>query len=349
MTALRVWSQKFRQQFSSGSVYLQSREGVRDLEVDSIGDLWVVGRALCVFRTVPLRNVPKAKMESVVSAQVPLLSPFRNPGFWYCIHDDVAKIWIWDESVRSSQLNDRTREHSVLPEPCVAPKGTEETCLYKSEDGYFAQVWDNGALAADTWWPDMPTEDEWIRFARGVGVDAGKLPDLSSMVYAPLSLWDELGRVGFSTQSLERRWVRAAALVCFLIFSFQATGTMRLLQQYMHLEEEILAVSQLHKESIEIRERAFDSRVQMKQLEALWPDSQLSLLSDVASSLPEGNLGLTKWQLQRSELEFIVGDPTPDLEAYVRGIESVPLLSGVRVEPLTRGGQIKINATVVER
>lgn len=347
MTALQAWSQKLRQRLSSGSFYLQNSEGVKDLEFEGSDNLWVIGRALCVFRTLSLEHIPKSKINAVIDAQVALLSPYRNPGYWYCVQCSIAKIWIWDESLRLKEVTEITKAHTVIPEPCIAPKMTSGQYLYETRDGFLAHVWEDEALVADAWWPVVPSDADWKRFTRGLGVDSDIRPESLSLSYTQPRLWEGIGTTALSWPTFEAYAVRCVGFGFLLLFGFQATGSIRLLQQSMHLDKEILNVARVHKESIEMRTKAFASRSHSEQLAVIWPHSQLSLIKEVASALPD-NEGLMRWQVQRNELEFVVADFEPNLEAYVRSAESVPRLTGVRVEPLRRAAQIRVNAEVAD-
>lgn len=149
MSLIAGWSQELRRRLSSNSTLLQTRQGLQELAVEGRGSLWVIARSCCVFRSFDVPNVPQSRINQVVAAQIPLLSPFKNPGHWFCIQNDQAKIWIWDEEVRA-QLAERENvqldDFNAVPETCLTLKQTDGSRLCEGSDGIFGLLWRRGEL-----------------------------------------------------------------------------------------------------------------------------------------------------------------------------------------------------------
>lgn len=338
-----------RQQLFSDSVYLQTGEGLQELNLGEVGRLWIVARSECVFRTLDVAAVPVSRRTQAVAAQIPLLSPFPNPGYWCNVQEGEAKIWIWDgarQNELAAESGVEVTGYEVVPEACFAQSCPEGACFYQSNVGYFAHVWRDGVLVADSWWRDDPGEIEWSSFLRGLGVFAQQKPELRSIDFQEKNTWVDISGHAGVTQSVEPVVIKLTIAVFLFLLGFQSTGSLRLVYESYQLRDEVASISETHRETVVLRERALSARAKGQQLADLETISQIDLMTRVSESLPPSSGKLIKWRYHQGELEVIVADPEPDLESYVRSIESISFLERVSVEPVPRAGQLKFSAEV---
>ncbi len=346
--------QALRQRLSSSKVILQSGSELSQLEAERFGLLWIVSRADCVFRKLDLAAVPASKRTQVLAAQISLLSPYKEPGYWYCIQNGVAIVWLWDEQHRlqlaSEQQLARAEEYLVLPESCFTPFRDTGSVINSGVEGFFGQVWKAEGLVAETWWPQEPNELSWKQFHRGAGVAGTMKPEVSYIDLESPIPWASVRFNRLDSRSAESFLVKGLSAAFICLFVFQLTGSLRLLTEQWQLKGQIAEMQSQHQQSIAVRETAFELRGKAQYLQALNSGNQLEIFESIADKVPGGLEGrLIGWQYQDGLLEFVVRDDNPDLEAYVRNLEAIDLLSGVSVEPLTRAKQIKVNAMVSAR
>lgn len=340
------WLQQLRQRLSSTKAVIQSAEGTRIMDLQDQGNLWVVGRDYCVFRRLDVAMVPAAKIEQALKNQVAVEAPYREPGFWYSVNGGIASTWIWDEAVRrelAAECGIDTEDFLVVPESCFTGADSG-VAVYKAQgQGFYAQLQGDKGVEAETWWPDLPTTQAWRSFTRGAGAGGVALPDAVEIDLASATPWASVRVNAVATRSLERLAWQASLLLFVFLFSFQATGTIRLVVEAQRSASEVAALEDRYKSSLAIREEAFRLRSEARQLMSLRREEQLDLLNEVSESLPDSSFALRSWEFQNGQLEIVVADEAPDLEAYVRSIESIDALSGVSVEP-DQSGQIKVTA-----
>jgi hypothetical protein len=343
--------QWLRQRLSSSKVILQSGSELSELEVDRLGLLWIVARADCVFRVLDLTSVPSAKRTQALAAQIPLFSPYKETGYWHCMQNGVALVWLWDEhhrlQIASQQKIAAAEECLVLPESCLTELREAGSAVYCGVEGYFGQIWAAQRLVAETWWPQEPDLLGWKQFQRGAGMPATEKPKVSNIDLALPVPWPFIRLKRLDGRSAEYFLVRGLAIAFIFLFVFQLTASLRLLTEQWQLENQITEMQSQHQQSIARRDMAFELREKANYLQTLHSGRQLKLLENISERVPGGLQDrLVIWQYQEGLLEFVVQDDNPDLEAYVRNLEKIDLLSGVNVEPLTKTNQIKINAVV---
>lgn len=180
MIQIRDISQKLRQHLSSDRVFYQGKAGVEELEVEGHGNLWIVGRQCCLFRTIDLSSVPESRRDQALAAQMTVLSPFANPGYWVVWQADVARCWLWDEAERaaaaqlaapgSTDVNALitlvNAVNNVVPESIFTSSAeADQVYLYESPGGgVFAHVWKDGTLIGDKFWSSPPEATDWSGF-----------------------------------------------------------------------------------------------------------------------------------------------------------------------------------------
>lgn len=347
---LEDWSQKLRQRLSSEAIVLQSKDDVEVLTAKDGGDVWVVARSACVFHTLDVSAVPDNRLEKAVSTQIPLLSPYKQPGYWFLRQGANVAIWIWDEAARKALADQQaidTLEFAVVPESCFANNGDNGIHVYQGVEGVFVQQWQDGKLLEDRWWPKLPDEREWRMFLRGVGRPFEVVAAACPLEYSRPGRWAGVQLGALTDRFVETFLVKGIATVFIFLFAFQLTGSVRLLSESWALEEQISVVRESHQAAILNREKAFETRLAADRLSALHTTSPVHLIERVAGALPDSASELITWRFESGQLEFVLKDPSPDLEAYVRSLEATGSLTRISVEPIPRAGQLKITSQVI--
>lgn len=344
-----AWLRQLRQQLSSDSLLVQSREGVRLYNVEGRGRLWVVGRDCCTFRTVEIGNVPASKIDAVVRSQVTAISPFKIPGSWHYVQGGRATVWMWDEQERlakAAALDFDVSDYVVLPESCFAEQSVGVQLVESLAGGVFAQYRKGEELLAESWWPGPPSTLEWRSFLRGSGQPFAVPPQPTSLAVDQLSAWPGIRTQGLASRSIESLLMFATVAVFVFLLSFQLMGSARLWLAVNASQQQTETVTESNQSVIGLRDEALMLRDTVRVLNQLKKTGQLQLMERIADNLPASAGRLIVWRLQGASLEFIVEDQAPDLEAYVSRLQDVPTLSQIGVEPLTRTGEVKILATV---
>lgn len=348
---LEDWSRQLRQRLSSDRLVVQTTGRAETRASDDGGDLWIVARSACVFRTLDITSVPKNRVDKAVETQVPLLSPYSSPGFWFLQQGGMALIWIWDEAERlalASQIGVDQNSFNVVPESCFASAVDDGVHLYRSAEGIVAQHWKDGVIKGDHWWPKVPSAVEWRMFLRGAGRPFQEVPDVSDISYDKPGAWAGIQLGVLTDRFVETFLVKGITTVFIFLLAFQLSGTARLLAETEVVEGEIEQARGKHQEAIVHRENAFETRLKADRLWRLKATSPIYLFDQIAAALPTSSEQLLIWQLEDGQLEFVVQDPSPDLEEYVRLLEATAALTGVSVEPLPRSGQLKVTGRVTE-
>ena len=350
-----MW-QQLRRQFFSSRVVVQTRAGLTESEDSADGQRWVMGRDCCLFRTVDVAGVPAGKMDAVVRAQAELVSPFAEPGIFWLPADgrkpsqDRVNVWIWDEAkrirtARERQLN--ATDFQVIPESCFTQE-SEGISFTASQGGGVIGVYRLGdCVLADTWWPEVPGRAQWLTFLRGISVDSTlfeKMPEVAPAPSRWQKPWSGIRIESLQVKAVEQLAWQGTLLIFFFLFSFQATGSIRLLFSQQELSSQVAEAETRHESTISVRNEALAARDRARQLSQLAQLNQLSLLGQVAEQV-EGR-ELRVWRFADSQLEVVVRDPAPDLEDYVRRLESLPWVKDVNLEPLDVSGELRVRMGV---
>ncbi len=81
--------------------------------------------------------------------------------------DDAARagVWTWDADADGVDDNALLKP-SVIPEPLAYEPMEDGARVIRCVEGYEGQIWRARALIASRWWPEAPTEQDWVLFLR---------------------------------------------------------------------------------------------------------------------------------------------------------------------------------------
>ena len=143
----------------------------------------VLGSGVLLYRWVDLSSVPRNRRRAAAAAQLRAWTPFADSGYRIAWFEDSAGLFAWDAARLRQRLGEaglmRSKPLPVLPEAWLtAPPASDAARLVQRSEGVEAQVWQRGSLRASRWWPQAPSEEEWLNFQRGAGLGPGAMVPL---------------------------------------------------------------------------------------------------------------------------------------------------------------------------
>lgn len=328
-----------------GDSYFQTEQGLEILSSKALKNVWVVSRGCCHYKKIEIGRLPEAKLQSFLTTNLPLVSPFKNSGFWFKRQSSNLHLWIWDKS----RQNDIAQTHAinldhflVVPASCFS-KQQEGSEIYIEPNGAcFAQVWKDGDLLGDSWWQAFPSQTDWEIFLLGLGLDISPPSAGSSLGFEKCADWTAIGNFIVSRRRLEWLVAMSAALVFALIFAFQSATTLRSTYLVNTLRSEIKDLRVQTSDSMMVKDIAEKALNELNELRILRAPGQLQLINDVSKSLPDSTKKILRWDYRNDkQLTVIVEAEKPDIEAYVKALEDLPRVSGVEITS-SASGQIKL-------
>lgn len=339
--------------------YLHTSGGVREPAGGRGGRQWIVSRGLCRFFKVPL--LPEAAASRQLDAlklQIERLSPFDEPGSCHHFGAGFVSLWLWDqEAVRlaAEAIGVDMARLRVLPETALLPPAAGGVRLVETLEGFEAQNWVEGSLAASRWWPSLPDARAWTLFQRGASV----APEhISPMPPRPVRLdwldrpWPQSrGGGSFDIGRLDLR-LAAGVVVAMLLIGYGYLGA-----EYLRLAHELSLVeaataAQTHATQPELRARAqaLENQAAIHTLHDLdrYP-GQLALMARVTEILPKNETHLADWTWEHGQLQLTVAaDHQLDALYFVRSLQKIDGFGNVAAE---RAGEnsLRIRLTVAPR
>ncbi len=216
------------------------------------------------------------------------LLPFMPQGSTYafvCNREDAEAILVWawtiDRSLPASELKVQ------WPEPLLDEPGTGLR-LVARDQGFEAQHWLSGRLSQSRWWPNMPSPEDWERFARGAGTSAEENP-LPVATRPPKRTRPDLGWLRADTLPAVDPWTgwqwQALGLMTGAALS-AALGIHLQTRHQLELDRALAATLKLERQAaLTERTRYLQLRAEYEELRALVPTiSQLELLDRILAT-----------------------------------------------------------------
>lgn len=296
---------------------------------------WVVPRAECQYRNIRLPDLPPRKREAAARIAAMRFDP--QPGALHHVAwtGDVAHVWTWAEPPAEAAGG----ETSWIPETLLrAPPGSDGLRLLRQVSGVEGQCWRNGMLHASQWWPDVPSEAAWQRFARASGVGSGgPAPQAETIQWG--EPWGDNGRSWQGSPVVFERWAWiAVAAGVLLVLGWQLSATFAWTDARGDLDDRMEALRAEATPLLvarEAAERARASIVALRELRSGVDDYRL--MAEVVGPLP-ADTRLVEWRREGANLAAIVRSAESDPRLFVTAYANHPLLSGVVATPLDDGG-----------
>ena len=276
---------------------------------------WVLSRPLYRFGRFDLKHVAVGQRAQALRIQIGQWSPFANTGQYVVWTQEHALVWAWDADRLAAELATQklnARYTRVIPESLLQPAALSGARLVACLDGVEGQVWRELHLVHSRWWPNPPNVGDWANFLRdgGISIDGfSTVPQVQQLklLLHPWAKAVEVGKLGVQTIPHEA-WIVGAASAMLLVATIsqsveliktrQATKILKL-----KLEESARSANPL----LLARAKALDARTRIESLQAtnLYPP-QLTLLAEVANSLPKNGAYLNEWDFQNGRLKLSV-------------------------------------------
>lgn len=283
----------------------------------------LLSRELSLFFKLDFSKIPASKRAQALQQQLPLLSPFANPGHYANWQAGRAQVWIWDQAALLERLPQAAR-YSVLPDSALSlnsplPDGER---LVAGIRGLEWQRWRDGQLDDSRWAAHHTTE---------LPTHELDLSQRSPLQAADRQLLQNLGMASVATALL------AALLIQIGAWLDLSRSQEQLTAQLAELEEG----SQLQAQA---RRRALQSRDRWLTRQALFTHSQSELIARVGEALPSSASLWQRYDYQPGRLQIFLLDPSPDPRDYVRRLDETAMVDSVQVQPEPRNGMVTLQA-----
>ena len=328
------------------------RPGSRWMRAD-----WVVSRALCRYRALDFAEVPRAKRAAALRLQLSQFAPFPEPGYAVAWEDHAVQVWCWD----AAKLRDAERDANVvpgrarvLPETLYFAPLTDGVRLLKVAEGYEGQLWKARVLTQSRFWDQLPDARQWLAFQR----DAGIAPEQQQAQAFPIereALAQPYTKLG---EGLANASPSALIEPIFLFVLVAALGTStawyavryaKLASLNGDLAAQMKSLETRAAPVLAAREAAIDNDVFVKKLlrVAPYPD-QLSLMAQVAATLPGDGTLMREWNYNQGKLKFQLVYPSalPAASTVVAALQEQPGFSNIRAMPANDPKALLISADI---
>jgi hypothetical protein len=347
--------------FRTPRIHRHRRDGVENPSGGGGRRLWVLSRALCRYRVFPLLDDPSpSKRLAAIDLKIAEWSPWAETA--RLVHEEGRRtgVWIWDragveqEIAAAGLMPDKV---TVVPETALQPRGNDGLRHVQTFDGSEGQWWVEGLLAASRWWPEPPSEAEWVRFQRAAGVP----PEAARERAGPPESLPQLTRPWLTGTSNFRSgapagrrlvpayWTLAGAYVLLIgVFIGQTVGDQIALGR---IDRDLAAADAAAQPRLAERAEARSGLDAVNRLQALSPyPSQLELLAKISELIPRNGTKVSDWNFQSGELEFTVNAPTgADAPAYVKVVQSIAGFTNVSAEHVGGDKVLKVKLKVAPR
>jgi len=341
-----------------------------------IKPLWILPRSWCVTTSVPAKGVPRHKTATFVQLHLNRLAPFPDSGVYAIRSGDWVHLWFWENRKVREICEKFGLEFSGLelaPESVCFPMQREGSFLYPCQHGYEAQLWHNGLLVDNAWWPEKVDANAWASWrptsaaVSGARAESGSWSESvpSHVTPAEVSPKGELVRLAepWSKNILGRQWWHALKGVqrgaLFFLAGILITGsaaylgsqwwTIQSLQK--ETDAEIALLSQQVDPLNEARGKALATQQWVSQLASLRKSDQLSkALSSLQPVLQTQDAAIRELEYQNDDLRLTIVPINTELDvaAVTQEIEKNPLFGNVKLLPESDAKSIKISAKIFD-
>ena len=298
---------------------------------------WVVPRADCQYRRLEFPGVPARQRDEAARIAVNRLDAQSDAPLHVAWTGPVAHAWTW--TAPPVDLVDTGA--GWIPESRLRPVPPEDGLrLLAQVRGVEGQYWRDGVLQASRWWPRPPTQDGWLRFARGCGLGPEQVEGVPPAAEVPWAdPWGDGRRgLGASPAMLERWGWRAAVVVVLFVAGWQVAAETAWSLARQRLDARMAELRSQAAPLLAARERAELARAELDALLELrrGPPTDYVLMADVVSALG-AEARLSQWQRQGSSLRAVVGTDEQDPRRFVTAYSGHPQLANVVVTPVEDG------------
>ena len=322
--------------------------------IEKVGDLpshcvWVPNRRDMKHKCFKVQlGLPQRKKKSALELQILSWSPFENTGYAVAWSGEQASVYAWDKKLLEKIIKKNGYTNmEIVPEAFLKAKGKDGTRLLNTNDGFEAQLWDNGVLKASRWWESPPNSAAWLLFTRSVGGNISDYPPPPEQLQFLDFPWhitqyaDDILMYLLKNSKLVSIFIVILAMpLAYLMAQTIAYNTLT-----YQLQKKITDKEQ---DSLGIR---LDRRVAIKTLAEVnslislqkFPH-QIQVLSEAHKITSPYSLSFSEWNYNSGALEFSINSESGvDTRVLIAAFENHSLFSSVRAS--TRGSRtiIKMN------
>ena len=343
----------------TGPKFLHTQTAVTRLSPGSrwLRASWVLSRALCRYRALDFAEVPRAKRAAALRLQLSQFAPFSEPGYAVAWEGHAVQVWCWD----AAKLRDEQRDANVLasrarvlPETLYFAPLIDGLRLLKVAEGYEGQLWKSRVLTQSRFWDQLPDARQWLAFQR----DAGIAPELQQAQASPIERDALLQPYTKFAEGLANASPTALIEPLLLFALVAALGTCtawyavryaKLASLNHDLSAQMKSLETKAAPVLTARESAIDNDVFVRKLlrVAPFPD-QLSLMAQVAATLPGDATFVREWNYNQGKLKFQLTYPSvvPAASTVVGALQEQPGFSNVRAMPANDPKSLLISADI---
>jgi hypothetical protein len=332
---------KLFRHFYNKPVFLQAQVNTQMMDWPAKEPQWILGRALCMYRSENFANVPKNRRIAALNTQLKVWSPFEQTGHFSLWVNSVVMVWYWDtEGLKFDEGPDE--DWAVYPETVFQSKQKDGTLVQVCQQGFDVQCWRDDVLVESLWQMSEPAELQLEQIAKRVGVER----DLSKV-----SVPAEINKEPWVTKSsIPETFLINETPIVFSLFLI--LGAIFVWQEVRILKFDYLARS-IDARLIEMQEELLPLLEARNALQAsrnknglttkvLNTKSQAQLMVMVSRRLPNESALFKEWHYQQGELKFVIEDDNLNPIEYVSLLQAEPLFKQVRAEQARGKDRIQI-------
>lgn len=289
---------------------------------------WVLTRPLYRFQTFDLAQVPPKNRAQALRLELAQWTPFADSDYYVGWHGQQALVWCWDaDKVKQAIAAQGLKQQRlrILPETVLQTPLQDGLCVTRCHEGYEGQLWRESQLDRSRWWPQLPTQDEWLMFQRDAGITPNEqqtqppAPRVSALNERP---WvNEAGSADDKEMQLERLVIALGILLLllptfwygFALYKVQRSAA-QLHGQQAQLQREAMPITQA-------RSQALDHLARINALRAIAPyPEQLALMAKIAQALPQDKSYIHDWDFQSGQLKVTITSASDISTTFLIGV-----------------------------
>lgn len=265
-------------------------------------------------------------------------------------------IWSWDGTL-SKRSDDALFQPNSIPETLARMPMKDGVRLVKCLDGVEAQIWNDSALQASRWWPEEPSEQDWVFFLRSARQST--TPETLRCRHAVLVPWRQnMSPLDKDPENLYRSFSPATLAIlmsiAFLsISSFQATRIIVNTVQTANIEAAYHENLQSNRPALTERRKAVAALAEIVKIaDAEPPANAAAIIEAFLQELSTSDATVKRIAIFNDEFEALA-TPKQEIDQtdLVQRLEKYDLLNDVylEVQGNGRGLVIRANTPALQR
>ena len=308
--------------------FLQDTEKTATPQIRFGATQWVLSRPLYRFQTFDLAQVPANNRAQALRLELSQWTPFPNSDYYIGWHAQQALVWCWNAdqvspAIAAQKL--KPQRVRILPESVLHAALQNGLCLTQCQQGYEGQLWCEQKLTRSRWWPQLPTQGEWLMFQRDAGIPPGEqqeqLPSARAGTLLDQPWVSEVGSASDKALQMERLIVALGALILLLPTFWYGFSLLKLQHSAAALAEQKAELRQKTEPITQARNQVLDHLTRIDALLALAPyPEQLALMATLADILPADKAYIKQWDYRQGQLKFTLSSPNDIAATHLIGI-----------------------------